>query len=311
MPKSRNYRVTNWSQYNRSLVQRGSLMVWVDEEVLRAWRYQGPRRPGAPVQYSDQAIQMALSLKAVYRLGLRGTQGLLESLFTLLKVDLEVPDFSTLSRRGRKLSVDLARSPKGRITHLVLDSTGLKVYGEGEWKVRQHGISKRRTWRKLHVAVNAEGHEIEAVTLTEAGGHDAHQAGPLLEQIAEPVETLSGDGGYDKRAVYQACAARQIQPVVPPQKNAKIWQHGNRRAPPLPRDEHLRRIRQVGRQAWKKESGYHRRSLAETCIFRLKTILGRHLASRELSRQKTEAAIRSRVLNKMTQLGMPQTVLIT
>lgn len=311
MSKSRKYRITNWSQYNRSLVQRGSLTVWVDEEVLRAWRYQGPRRPGAPFQYSDQAIQMALSLKAVYRLGLRGTQGLLESLFRLLEVDLEVPSYSTLSRRGRKLPVDLARSPKGRIAHLVLDSTGLKVYGEGEWKVRQHGISKRRTWRKLHLAVNADTHDIEAVTLTEAGGHDAQQAGPLLEQIAEPVETLGGDGGYDKRAVYQACAARQIHPVIPPQKNARIWQHGNRHAPPLPRDEHLRRIRHVGRQAWKKESGYHRRSLAETCIFRMKTILGRHLSSRELSRQQTEASIRSRVLNKMTQLGMPQTVLIS
>lgn len=306
MPKA-TYRVKNWSEYNRSLIQRGSLCVWVEEDVLQAWRYSGPRTPGAPKQYSDLAIEMMLLLRSVYHLPLRATQGLTESIFRQLGVDLPVPHYSTLSRRGQTLLVHLGNMRKD-VAHLVIDSSGLKVYGEGEWQMRQHGKAKRRTWRKVHVGVNVETQEFEAVILTEATETDAQQVGPLLDQIAGRIETVGGDGAYDQQPAYEPIRQRGAWPVIPPRRDAKIRQHGNRSAPPLPRDEHLRRIRQVGRKVWKQESGYHRRSLAETAIFRLKTLFGRHLASREFARQITEIRIRVRALNRMTHLGMPQTV---
>lgn len=307
--KKKTYRVENWSEYNRSLIRRGSLMVWIEEDLAEAWRETGPRKPGAPRLDSDLAIQMMLTLRCLFRLPLRATQGLAESLFQLMDLDLPVPDYSTLSRRGGGLPVCLGRDST-EVRHLVCDSTGLKLYGEGEWTARQHGRRQRRTWRKIHLAVDAETQQIEAVTLTEAGEHDAHQFGPLLEQIDSPVHSVIGDGAYDKRTVYEGCATRRAHPVIPPRKNAKIWQHGNSRAAPLPRDEHLRRIRQVGRRQWKLESGYHRRSLGETTMSRFKRIFGPNLAGREFSRQVTEARIKSRALNRMSELGLPQAVAV-
>lgn len=301
------YQVTNWSEYNRSLIQRGSLTVWIDEDLAKCWEYRGPRKPGAPILYSDLAIECLLTLRSVYHMTLRGVQGFAESVFKMMGMELVVPNYTTLSRRAAKLSVSVVRSSGVPIRHVVLDATGLKVFGEGEWKVRKHGWSKRRTWRKLHLAVNHQTQEIEAVELTENSTHDFQAVRPLLDQVQRKIQSVSGDGAYDKRSVYETLAERGIEPVIPPQRNAKIWQHGNRQAAPLPRDESLRRIRAVGRKAWKEETGYHRRSLAETAIFRYKTIFGDHLASRFLPQQVTEVRICIKALNKMTRLGMPET----
>jgi len=202
-------------------------------------------------------------------------------------------------------SFDLISQVKGA-KHIVVDSTGLKVYGEGEWKVRQHGYSKRRTWRKLHLSVNEATHSIEAVVLTEASVDDAEAGGELLDDTDGSLEQVSGDGAYDKRKFYEAARERGVERIaVPPQRNARIWQHGNSSQPPLPRDQNLRRIRRVGRQRWKQEVGYHRRSLAETAVFRFKIIFGTTLAARTLPRQITEARMKAAALNRMTQLGMP------
>ena len=220
--------------------------------------------------------------------------------------DLPVPDHTTLSVRGKILAVSLPKKRSSSI-HIVVDSTGLKIYGEGEWKTRKHGVSKRRTWRKLHLAVNPEDGQIEAVVLSEADLSDADAVEPMLAEIDQQVETFGGDGAYDKRKVYQK--VRDHSPDskinVPPQKNARIWQHGNCKAPPHPRDENLRYIRKHGRHAWKRNSGYHQRSLSETAMFRIKTIFGDKLSTRLLATQRTQAQIRCRALNIMTHLGMP------
>ena len=172
---------------------------------------------------------------------LRATEGFLRSLFHLLEWELPVPDYTTLCKRAKRLGVSLGRKAAGPL-HLVLDSTGLKVFGEGEWKVRQHGYTKRRTWRKLHLSVDSETQEIQAVVLSEASLDDAGAVPELLDQSTESVEQMSGDGAYDKRKVYEGCAARGIRRVaIPPRKDARIWQHGNCAAPPLVRDENLRR----------------------------------------------------------------------
>ncbi|QDV39345.1 Transposase DDE domain protein (plasmid) [Tautonia plasticadhaerens] len=301
------YRIRNWREYDQALVRRGSLTVWVDQGALDAWHYQGPNQWGGQFVYSDAAIRCLLTLRAVSHLPLRATQGMAASIFELMGLDLDVPHYSTLSRRAAEVAVDLARRGKGPL-HLVLDSTGLKVYGEGEWKVRKHGYSRRRTWRKLHLAIDAQTHEVQAVMVTEAGVDDAEMAEPLLKPIDREIAAAAGDGAYDKRKVYRVLEPRTGRILIPPRGNARIWKHGNTSGPPLARDENLRAIRRSGRNAWKRESGYHMRSLAETGVCRLKVIFGDHLASRRPERQATEGAIRGRALNIMTRLGMPQSV---
>jgi hypothetical protein len=302
--KKATYRIRNWAEYDRALVRRGSLTVWVDQESLDAWEHQGPPRWGARFVYSDTAIQCLLTLRAVFHLPLRATQGMAASVFELMGLGPGVPHYSTLSRRATDLEVDLARKGKGPL-HLVLDSTGLKVYGEGEWKVRKHGYSRRRTWRKLHLAIDAESHEVQAVAVTEAGVDDAEEVDHLLQTIDREVASAAADGAYDKRKVYRVLGSRTGRILIPPRKDARIWRHGNSSGPPLARDENLRHIRRVGRRAWKRQVGYHVRSLAETGVFRMKAIFGGRLASRRAERQVTEGAIRCRALNVMTHLGMP------
>lgn len=302
------YRVSNWAAYNDSLIQRGSITVWISEEVIEGWkpRPQGRRPRGGQVEYSDRAIECLLTLKAVFKLPYRQTEGFGQSIMALLGVKVTIPDYTTLCKRSADLTVELSPSQVQGAKHIVVDSTGLKVYGDGEWKVRQQGYSKRRTWRKLHLSVNEATHALEAVVLTEAGVDDAEAGGQLLDETTGSIEQVSGDGSYDKRKFYEAARERGVKRItVPPQRNARIWQHGNSSKPPLPRDQNLRRIRRVGRKRWKQESGYHRRSLAETAVFRFKIIFGNTLSARTLPRQITEARIKGAALNRMTQLGMP------
>src|SRR5215213_7874599 len=306
MKKKTQYRVRNWAQYNAALVNRGNLTLWVDEEALQAWQYTGPKQRGAQYVYAEAAIQCVLTLRVVYHLALRAVQGLAQSVFALLQVRLPVPTYSTLSRRGARSEMELLRLPTSGPVHLVLDSSGCKVYGEGEWKVRQHGWSKRRTWRKLHLGVDEATGEIMAAVASEAGVMDDDVVPDLVEQVERPIQQVSADGAYDKRKCYEALEATGAKVTIPPRRDAKIWQHGNRDGEPWQRDENLRAIRRLGRKRWKKESGYHRRSLAETAIFRLKTIFGATLQSRNFAQQATELFLRASALNRMTQLGMPQ-----
>jgi hypothetical protein len=299
------YRIRNWNEYNDSLVRRGSLTLWVEQETLQAWRYRGPSQRGAQLQFSDLAIECLLTLRAVYHLTLRATEGFVHSLFGLMGVDLPVPDYTTLCRRAATVRVTLPKRAEGPL-HLVLDSTGLKVYGEGEWKVRQHGYSKRRTWLKLHLAVDPQTHEIQAAMVTDPGVTDAETVPALLEQVENPVESAAADGAYDRQVVYDALEGRSARAVVPPRRDAKVKRHGNSSGPRLARDENLRRIRKVGRAAWKEESGYHERSLVETAMLRMKTIFGDGVASRSPAQQATEAGVRCRALNIMTHQGMPR-----
>jgi len=301
------YRVRNWSEYDHALVQRGSLTVWIADDFEKTWFYQGPSQRGSQFDYSTQAITIMLTLKNVFHLPNRATEGFMRSLLEMLKIDLSIPDHTTLSRRGKTLKVRLPKRTKGPL-NLVMDSTGLKIYGEGEWKVRTHGKSKRRTWRKLHLTLDRHSGEIQAAELTEAGVSDDAMAEPMLMQIEQPIDSLSADGGYDKRRVYKSINkhAPSARVLIPPRKNARIWQHGNAKAERLKRDENLRYIRKHGRAAWKNDSGYHGRSLAETAMFRIKTIFGGQLSTRLIETQTSQALIRCAALNQMTHLGMPQ-----
>ena len=301
------YRVKNWSEYEQALVQRGSITFWLSESIEEIWLYNGEKQRGSQYAYSDKAIEIMLTLKEVFHLKNRSVEGFVRSLFRIMKINLPVPDHSTLSRRGKSLKVKLPRKASSRL-NLVVDSTGLKIYGEGEWKVRKHGYSKRRTWRKLHLGADPENGELQAVLLTKNSVSDATAVKELLEQIEQELLACAADGAYDKRKVYDALNEHSplVEILIPPRKNARIWQHGNSKAERLKRDENLRYIRKHGRQQWKENSGYHMRSLAETAMFRLKTIFGDELSARLLETQTTQALIRCLALNKMTHLGMPE-----
>ena len=283
------------------------MTFWFDEDVLDAWDHDNATtKVGRPFTYSDRAIECLLTLRELFRLPYRQTEGLGRSLAKLLGVDIAIPDFTSLAKRAAKLGVSLdVPQANGRLD-VVVDSTGLKIYGEGEWKVRQHGVGKRRTWRKLHLAVAPDTHEIVAQVLTENNVHDADQVAPLLEQIDRPVRTFYGDGAYDQRKVYEALEHQGVDAIIPPRKNAKIKQHGNCSANPLSRDECIRQIRRHGRKAWKESIGYHRRSLAETAMYRLKSCFGDRLKNREPPNQRAEASLRCKLLNHFRRLGMPR-----
>jgi len=301
------YRVQNWSASENALVQRGSLTFWMSEEFEKVWLYTGKKQRGSQFDYSDKAIEIMLSLKEIFHLPNRSVEGFVRSLFQMMKIDLPVPDPTTLSKRSKTLKVKLPKQSEGSL-NVVMDSTGLKVYGEGEWKVRKHGYSKHRTWRKLHLGGNPDNGEILAVRLTGNNISDDAVVKEMLTQIEQALLSCAADGAYDKRKVYEALNEHspEVDILIPPRKNAHIWQHGNSKEERLKRDENLRYIRQHGRQTWKHNSGYHIRSLAETFMFRLKTIFGDHLSARLLETQITQAMIRCAALNKMTHLGMPE-----
>jgi hypothetical protein len=296
------YRVRNWRAYNQALIQRGSLTIWVEEQTIQAWL--GNERTGAvgaPTTYADLAIRCMLTLKAVFQLPLRQTQGLVASVLLLLGVNLPVPHYSTLSRRSATVQLPRLRQRRAAQLHLVVDSSGLKLYGNGEWHVRQHGTTKRRTWRKLHLGVDEKTGEIVAQLLTRAHVGDHEVMPQLVRQIPGRIHQCSGDGGYDYDVVYRTFARRRTRVTIRPRSNAAIAQEPWK----AQRNVHIERIAEVGRDQWQAESGYHRRSLAETAMFRVKTIFGDRLRARTIRRQQTEAAVRCAALNRMTQLGMP------
>jgi hypothetical protein len=305
------YRITNWAQYNNSLVERGNITFWFSDEAIQQWEHQNQQKKrGRPFVYSDTAIETLLILRELFRLPYRQTEGLGKSLVKLMQIDVRIPDFTSLAKRAANIRCSLLPKKRSRTIDVVVDSTGLKVYGEGEWKTRTHGKSKRRTWRKLHLAVNPETQEIVAELLTENSVHDSQAVDDLLNQIDSDVNVrkFSGDGGYDTWHVHTTLKTRNITAIIPPQKNAKIRQHGNSSEEPLARDQAIREIRKKGRKRWKQEIGYHRRSLAETAMYRIKNPFGEKLKNRILRNQKTEARLRSKILNRFTQIGMPDSV---
>lgn len=301
------YRVTNWRDYNRALVARGSVTLWIHEEVLARWRATG----GKGRRYSDAAILAALSLRAVFRLTLRQTEGFLRSLKHWLGLTIEVPHYSTFCRRASALEVPkLARPADGGPLHLAIDATGLKVHGEGEWKVRVHGKAKRRVWRKLHLGVDTTTGEILTHALTPSETHDSDELIGLLADIERPITAVYGDKAYDAFDIHAAVLAHGARPVIPPRKGAAIRPPRRLQNPPPTRGAAVARIAEIGRKAWKQETGYHRRSLAETGVGRYKTIIGPGLKARTFDNQKAEAAIGVRCLNSFTALGMPRSIRI-
>src|SRR4051812_10496902 len=308
IPRQR-HRVTDWAAYDAALRQRGSLTVWFTDEAITAWHAEPRTTRGGQPWYSAPAILTALTLRAVFRLGLRQTEGLIGSVLRLLGLELAVPDHTTLSRRAATLEVPRSRPGTGPL-HLLVDSTGLRLSGPGEWLVERHGTKTRRAWRKLHLGVDAETGRIEAVELTGHETDDGSRVGPLLDQVEGAVASLTGDGAYDRADVYGAVAERHPEAavIVPPRRDAVP--SGTAETAPTQRDRHLRSIAEHGRIGWQKASGYNRRALAEAAVSRYKRVIGDALRSRADRRRATEVAIAVRALNRMLDLGRAESVRI-
>jgi hypothetical protein len=311
------YRIRNWKEYNAALVNRGSLTLWISNEATSSWYndvLSGGR--GASDHYSDVAIECVLMLQQVFHLPLRATQGLCQSVLALMAVELETPNYTTLCRRRGDLEVQLrATAPKkglkkGESLHVLVDSTGMKVFGEGEWKVRQHGYCYRRTWRKLHLAIDGASQQILATMVTDASVSDDDVLDDLLDQLDVDIECVIADGAYDKKKCYTSITNAGARAIIPPRRGAKIWQHGNKKSERHDRDENLRGVRKKGRAGWKRSSGYHERSLAETAMYRMKQIFSNKLTARGFDSQCVEAFLRCAALNRMTNLGMPDSYVV-
>ncbi|PVE22977.1 IS5 family transposase [Microvirga sp. KLBC 81] len=308
IPKQR-HRVTNWAEYDASLRQRGSLTVWLTEEAIAAWRAEPRTTRGGQPHYSALAIATALTLRSVFRLALRQTEGLIGSILRLLGRDLAVPDHSTLSRRAETLEVPRLQSRTGPI-HLLVDSTGLRLCGPGEWLIEKHGTQRRRAWRKLHIGVDAETGEILTSELTRSDVDDGSQVEPLLDQITDPLASFIGDGAYDQADIYRTVAERHpdADVIIPPRSTAVLSEMAE--SAPTQRDRHLQSMAEHGRVGWQKRSGYTRRALVESVISRFKRVIGDALRSRTARRRTTEVAIAVHALNRMLELGCPKSVRI-
>ncbi|WP_300058413.1 IS5 family transposase [Sulfitobacter sp.] len=298
------YKTKNWSSYNDSLKQRGSLSIWFDPEMV--WTPLPSGKRGRQQQFSDAAIQACLTLKVLFGLPLRQTTGFVQSLLRLVGLDWAVPDFSTLCRRQRTLNVSLPyRGSRGPL-HLLIDSTGIKAEGEGEWNARKHGGPKRRVWRKIHIGIDEETLEVRAVEVTGSNIGDAPMLPELLTQIPsdQDIGSVTADGAYDTRKCHEAIAARRAHAVIPPRKNAKPWKPTSAGA--IARNDAVNAQRYLGRTLWRRWSEYHRRSRVETKMHCVK-LLGQSLMARDFERQVAEIQIRIAVLNRYTALGIPIT----
>lgn len=298
-------RISNWTDYNRALINRGNLTLWIDDKAIATWHTQQKKsKRGRDYKYSEFAIECALTIRSLLNLTLRKTQGFIEGLISMLELPISAPNYTTLSRRATNTHIDLGHLNWSHPIHILIDATGLKVFGEGEWKMRTHGKSKRRTWRKLHLVVNRDTHEIVSMELTKSNVHDSVKTKALLDQV-EKVASVTGDKGYDNKNAYDPIAAVNARAILPPRSGGALklkyvtWGDVERNR--ILKENHL-----LGKKSWKKASKYSLRNLVETAIFRYKTQLGASLHSRKMERQVTEVRIGAKILNKFTHLGMPK-----
>ena len=293
------YRTTNWSDYNAALRKRGSLSVWFDPEMV--WLAGKTGKRGRPETFSDAAIQTCLTLKVLFGLPLRQTVGLVESLIQMAGLDWPVPDYSTLCRRQARIAVQVPYRTSGQPLNLLVDSTGIKFRGDGEWQARKHGPS-RRQWRKVHIAMDAGTGDVRAVEFTSSRQGDSPLLPELLAQIPpeETIGTVTADGAYDTRRCHGAIIDRGAEAVIPIRRTRRAWKEDCPAA--IARNEILRATRRLGRTLWKTWSGYHVRSRVEARMNCLK-LFGERIMSRDPDRQTAEIQIRIAIMNRFSALG--------
>ena len=294
--------MSNWAEYDRALVQRGDITLWISADAADVWLPEPSGKRGGQRKFSDQAIETALTLRLVFNLPLRQAEGFLRSVLSLMALDLEAPDHTTVSRRSQQLDVDLRLAAANAPIHLIVDSTGLSIIGEGEWAAVKHGGRGKRAWKKLHPCVDRSG-VIIAEVLTDGNADDARTALGLIDEM-DDVASFTADAAYDTTAIYDAARFRGAEVIVPPRRSATRSKRSGAR------DRTVKRVRKIGRRRWKKESGYYRQARVENTFFTYKSIIGGQLRARHPRSQAAEAVIACNNLNRMTALGAPKSLSI-
>ena len=297
------YRVSNWAEYDRALVQRGDITLWISADAAETWTPGASGKRGGQRKFSDQAIETAVALRLVFHLPLRQAEGFLRSVLSLMALELEAPDHTTVSRRSQQLDIDLRLAATKGPMHLIIDITGLSIIGEGECAAVKHGGRGKRAWKKLHLGVDRSG-VIVAEVLTDGNADDARTALGLIDEVDGDMASFTADAAYDTTAIYDAAAARGAKVIVPPRKTATRSRRSSAR------DRTVKRVRKVGRRQWKKESGYHEQARVENTFFRYKSIIGGRLRARHPKSQEAEAVIACNILNRMAALGPPESFAI-
>ena len=296
------YRVKNWREYDKSLRDRGDITLWISQDAIDAWTPPQTGKRG----YSDAAIETALSLRLLFRLPLRQTEGFLSSILSLMDVTLPCPDHTTLSRRTTTLAIrcQIDRAPEGPLS-LIVDSSGLKVCGQGEWHRQKHGEKSHKRWKKLHIGVEAQG-RIVASTVTASQEQDPSQVPALLSQVHHRIDRFVGDDIFDQAPVYTAVEnhSPEARVIIPPRKDAVLSPTAT--TAPSQRDQHLLAIESEGRCAWKRISGYYAQSHAENTFSRFKRTFGGGLRAKRDASQEREASLACQLLNRVRELGRPE-----
>lgn len=299
-PDPTRYRTTNWKIYNEALKRRGSLLIWLDKDMT--WLAPKAGGNGRPPVFSDAAVQFCLMVKVLFGLPLRQTTGMVASILSMAGLDWPVPDFSTLSRRQKRITVQISNRRAPGPLNLLVDSTGIKFLGDGEWLARKHGTQRRRQYRKVHLAMDTATGDIRAVEFTSSDKGDSPVLPHLLDQIPpdEQIGTVTGDGAFDTRRCHTAILERGGTAVIPIRKNGRRWRENCPAA--KARNEILKATQRLGRAAWKRWSGYHARSRIEAKMKCLKAF-GERIASRDPDRQTAEVQIRVALMNRFNALG--------
>ena len=311
---AKRYKVINWPEYNESPRQRGDVTVWLRQDVVETWRADKRDTSGGQPTYSDIAICVCLTLRQVYHQPLRQTQGLMRGLVGIMGIDVSIPDYSTLSRRGSRVKLpERSKLHRSGPIHLGVDSTGLKIFGEGEWLHNKHNVQpKRKSWRKLHLGLDLNTGEIVCTDLTKDDVGDPTALPELLDQIETPVSRFLGDGAYDGDPTSDLLMERfgkDVEIIIPPPITAVASPKAAR--DPTPRDKHIAQIEQRGRMGWQVSSGYNQRSRGEAQIGRWNMVIGPKMHARTFKNQKTEVKIGTHILNKMNELGRAKFELVT
>jgi len=298
-PTPTRYRTTNWSAYNAALRKRGEMLIWFDNP------HDG--RAGRPPVFSDAAIQFCLSIKVLFRLPLRQTAGMVAALLQQAGLDWPVPDASTLCRRQKTLAMQIPYRRADGPLNLLVDSTGIKFLGDGEWQARKHGVQGRRQWRKVHIAMDPATSDVRAVKFTPSRDGDSPVLPELLDQVPqdEPIGTVTADGAYDTRRCHTAVLESDAVPIIPIRKNVRPWKDDGPAA--RVRNETLRATRHYGRAFWKRWTGYHIRSRIEAKMRCFKAF-GERIAARDPDRQTAEVQIRIALMNRFNALGTAEIV---
>lgn len=281
-------------------MNRGSITFWIDDKATGAWfctELHGGK--GRSNIFSDVAIETALTVKGVFSLSLRATEGFLNSVFQLMDIACISPGYSCLSKRARVAQIKYKRPSRGQVAHVVIDSTGIKTFGEGEWHVKKHGKQQRRRWRKMHLAVDASSHDVIATEVSLDSVGDNQVLPSLLNPLRRNIKQVSADGAYDTKACYGLIAKKGAKATIPPRSNAGYWEDEH------PRNKAVEALKLDTLKEWKKRENYHQRSLSETAMYRYKQLISPKLSFKHYDAQVAEILAGVKAMNKVIDLGMP------